>query len=96
MKTKYYGLFDVQLGGFKAQFVETSKQEMIEAALDRIYTIHEDFLEGELTWDEVHEQHTDIEIIEMLDYEIKEISKEQADIILNSEEFGLLTTVDMT
>lgn len=90
-----YGLYDLQLGGFKAGIVSDDYREIKDLTLLRIFEVHTDFLENGFceTWEEVFDIYTEDELIEAIGYEIKEVTKEQYDQIKNSEEYGLLTVV---
>lgn len=86
---KYYGLFDCQLGGFKANYASENYQKVLEMGAERACDLSQSDTEpcppGLL----------DIEILNLYGYEVKEISEEQYQKILKSDEIGLLTTVSM-
>jgi hypothetical protein len=86
---KYYALYDLQLGGFKAGMANTSYESVVELGAERAYTLSQN--------DEEHcpEGLSDVEILEQYEYDVREVSEKEYEIILNSEEYGLLTTVTM-
>lgn len=85
---KYYGLFDLQLDGIKANYVEHDYQSMIERGADRVITL-DDTEENE----EYFEMVSDVEIVFHADYMPIELTKREMEIVENSDEIGLLTTV---
>lgn len=83
----YYGLFDEQLGGFKATYTATNKKEIYEQGADRVFQLaSKEELEGiDVSYPK--------KVCEAFGYSAKEITKEQAEIIRDSDEIGLLTIV---
>lgn len=83
----YYALFDEQVNGFKAGFAGTSKQSVIEDGANRAYELSQS--DEEPCPDDLSSE----EILEQYDYTVLEVTKDEYDTILNSNEDGLLTTV---
>lgn len=97
---KFYALYDTQLGGFKASESYESYEEATEGALNRIESIHQDFLfdddeEVADTFEQYRDMHkqSDESFISLFDYEIKEVTESEHVIISESTSYGLLTSV---
>lgn len=97
---RFYAVFDSQIGGFKAGMAYDSYDEAREGILDRIYNIHTDFYEsdGYDSWDEFmeHEDYSEQDLIDFQGYEVQEVSSKDYYKILDSEDYGLLTSVNLT
>lgn len=89
MEQNYYALYDCQLGGFKAGHAGTSKKEVSVQGAERAYTLS--FSDEE----PCPEGLTDEEVLKEYGYKVRKVSKEHYQKILDSEEYGLLTTVSL-
>ena len=83
----YYALYDLQIDGFKASYASRNFKSLESMSVDRIYDLAEHDEEG------VPEGLTDAEVLDLYGYEIRKVTKEQYNWILNSDEFGLTTRV---
>lgn len=86
---KYYALYDLQISGYKASIASTSYKEVLESGADRAF----DLSQGDE--EPCPKGMTSEEILDQYGYEVREVSKEDYETILNSEEFGLLTSVTL-
>ena len=86
---KYYALYDLQLGGFKAGIADEDPKEVLDMGADRAWELSQSDVEP------CPNNLTSEEILEQYDYEVREVTKEQYETILNSDEIGLTTTVTL-
>ena len=86
---KYYGLYDLQLNGFKAGIASENKVEVEESGAARAYNLAQN--------DEkpIPDDWSTQKILKYYDYEAREINQAQFEKILESDEIGLLATVDL-
>lgn len=96
---KYYAVFDGQIDGYKAGMAYESYLEAREGIMDRIYSVHTDFFEsdGYDNWEEFmkEEKYTEEDLINFQGYEIHIVSEKDFETILNSDDIGLLTSVNL-
>ena len=84
---KFFAVYDLELGGFKARMTGTDPEAMIDMMIKHIYnTIDEDRKYR-------YEDSSDIEIIDSFELTFCEVSEEDAEIIENSDDYGFLATV---
>ena len=84
---KFFAVYDLQTEGFKAGMTGTDSDEMIDMMVDYICnTIKE---EEECEYNDL----SDIEIVDAFGLTFCEVSEKDAEIIENSDDYGLLTTV---
>lgn len=84
---KFFAVYDLQMDGFKAGMTGTDLKRMIDMMVDHICNIITEDEECE------YEDASDIEIIDTFGFTFCEVSEKCAEIIENSNDFGLLTTV---
>lgn len=84
---KFFAVYDLQMDGFKAGMTGTDPKGMIDMMVDHICNIITEDEECE------YENASDIEIIDTFGFTFCEVSEKDAEIIENSDDFGLLTTV---
>lgn len=89
MTEKYYALYDIQLGGFKAWCASTDYQEVVQAGVYRAWELSQSDKEP------CDDNMSDEDILKIYGYEVREVSKDDYEKILESDEHGLLTTVDI-
>lgn len=84
---KFFAVYDLQIGGFKAGMVGTDPEVMIDMIVEHIYNI--------INEDEKYkyEDESGIGIIDSFEFTFCEVSEKDAEIIENSDDYGLLTTV---
>lgn len=87
MKNKFFAVYDLQTEGFRAGMTGVDPKEMIDMMVDYICNIIKEDEECE------YEDASDIEIIDAFGFTFCEVSEKDAEIIENSEDCGLLTTV---
>lgn len=88
---KYYGLYDLQLGGFKGGYAHTDKEKLIHMSVDRIVDLAQvDSEPPEIVDGTISEA---MEIMEIYGYDIEEITKEEYDEILENDDMRFLTEV---
>jgi len=87
---QYFALYDLNLNGFKAGYVGNTKSAVEKAGAERAWELSQN--------DEEPCSHdlSDEEILKEYNYEVRLVNKDEFDIISESEEFGLLTTVDLS
>lgn len=86
---KYYGLYDLQLEGFKAGYVGVSYEEVLNSGAERVYTL------SQTDEEPVSNDMSDEDMLEEYGYEVREISEKIYEEILNSVEYGLLKVVEL-
>lgn len=86
---KYYALYDLQLGGFKAGHASEKFEEVVRSGAQRAY----DLSQGDE--EPIPDDMPDDEILEVYGYEVREVSEKEYETILESDEIGLLTTVTL-
>lgn len=86
---KFYALFDLQIDGFKAGYASIDKESVIRDGAERAFSLSESDEEP------CDENLSDREILEQYGYEVKEVNKETYEKILESEDYGLLTSVKL-
>ena len=86
---KYYALYDLQIGGYKAGIANTCPKTVLEIGADRAF----DLSQGDE--EPCPKGMSSEEILEQYGYEVREVSKEDYKTILNSNEYGLLTKVTL-
>lgn len=86
---KYYALYDLQLGGFKAGIASEDPKEVLEMGADRAWELSQS--DEEPCPDDLSSE----EILEQYDYEVREVSEKDYETILDSDEIGLLTAVTL-
>lgn len=84
---KFFAVYDLQTEGFKAGMTGTDSNEMIDMMVDYICNIITEDEECE------YEDASDIEIIDTFGFTFCEVSEKDAEIIENSNDYGLLATV---
>lgn len=89
MTEKYYALYDIQLGGFKAGCASTDYQEVVQAGAYRAWELSQSDKEP------CDDNMSDEDILKVYGYEVREVSKDDYEKILESDEYGLLTTVSL-
>ena len=87
--TKYYGLYDLQLNGFKAGTASENKFEVEESGAARAYSLAQN------DEDPIPNDWSTQKILNNYGYEAREINQAQFEKILESDKVGLLTTVDL-
>ena len=87
--TKYYALYDLQLDGFKAGHASEDFQDVVRSGAQRAYDLSQSDEEP------IPVDMPDEEILELYGYEVREVTKEEYDIIAESDEIGLTTTVTL-
>lgn len=87
MKNKFFAVYDLQMDGFKAGMTGTDPKSMIDMMVDHICNIITEDEECE------YEGASDTEIIDTFGFTFCEVSEKDAEIIENSDDYGLLTTV---
>lgn len=89
MIEKYYALYDIQLGGFKAGCASTDYQEVVQVGAYRAWELSQSDKES------CDDNMSDEDILKIYGYEVREVSKDDYEKILESDEYGLLTTVSL-
>ena len=87
--TPLYALYDTQLGGYKAGYAGMYVQWLEEDAVERIIELSQSDDEP------VDESLSDKQILLDYGYEIHKVTRKDYETILNSTDYGLLTTVKL-
>ena len=86
---KYYGLYDLQLDGFKAGMSDDDKERLEEAGATRAFDLSQSDEEP------IPEDWTTKQILDNYGYEVREVTLSEYIKIQNSDEVGLLTVVKL-
>ena len=86
---KYYALYDTQLDGFKAGITGENFTDVLQDGAIRAFQLSQSDEEP------CDPSLSDEEILENYGYEVKEVSEEIHQQILESGEIGLMTTVTL-
>lgn len=86
---KYYGLFDLQLDGFKPGIAGDKYEDVEATGAERAYTL------SQADDEPASEDMTDKEILNEYGYEVREVSEKEYKEILESEKRGLLSTATL-
>ena len=89
--TKYYGLVDLQLDGFKGGYAHTDKEKLIFMSAERVVDLAENDEEPPQLVDGTIEEALDV--LAIYGYEIQEITKEEYDEILENDDLLFLSEV---
>lgn len=86
---KFYALFDLQINGYKAGIASTNYKDVLERGANRAFEISQGDEEP------CPKGLSSEEILDMYGYEVREVTERDYETILNSEEYGLLTSVKL-
>lgn len=89
LSSKYFALYDLQLGGFKAGMADDNKERLEEAGATRAYELSQSDEEP------IPKDWTTKQILDNYGYEVREVTLSEFIKIQDSDEVGLLTVVKL-
>ena len=89
LSKKYYGLYDLQLDGFKARMASDNKEQLEKEGADRAYELSQSDEEP------IPKDWTTKQILDNYDYKVREVTLSEYIKIQDSDNIGLLSVVDL-